>query len=90
MRKNPKSRLVSRVAQKRRLAPRIALHFAMGAALGMMLGLFLLYFDVANVRDVIESGFDPASTRTLLGAVLAIQFGIGAALTGFVLELEKA
>jgi hypothetical protein len=90
MRKNPNSRLVSRVAQKRRLASRIALHFAMGAALGMILGLCLLYFDVANITDVIESGLDPGSTRSVLGAVLAMQFGIGAALTGFVLELEKA
>jgi hypothetical protein len=90
MRNNSKWRLIVRAVQKRRLAPRIALHFAMGAALGMILGLALLYFDVANIRDVIESSFDPASTRTALGAVLAMQFGIGAALTGFVLELEKA
>jgi hypothetical protein len=90
MRKNPKWRPGVGAVQKRRLAPRIALHFAMGAALGMILGLCLLYFDVANIRDVIESGFDPAATRTALGAVLAMQFGIGAALTGFVLELEKA
>jgi hypothetical protein len=89
VRKIPKWRPVVRAAQKRRLAPRVALHFAMGAALGMILGLVLLYFDVANIRDVIESGVDPASTRTALGAVFAMQFGIGAALTGFVLELEK-
>jgi hypothetical protein len=90
MRKNTKWRQIVRAAQKRRLAPRIALHFAMGAALGMMLGLCLLYFDVANIRDVIEGSYDPNSTRTAFGAVLAMQFGIGAALTGFVLELERA
>jgi hypothetical protein len=90
MRNNPKWREVFRAIQKRRLAPRIAFHFAMGAALGMILGLCLLYFDVAEISDLIESSYDPNSTRTVLGAVLAMQFGIGAALTGFVLELEKA
>lgn len=84
MRKQSKSRLVPR------LAPRVALHFAMGAALGLILGLCLLYFDVAEIRDIIESAFDPAAARTVLGATLALQFGIGAALTGFVLELENA
>ena len=84
MRKHSKTRLLPG------LAPRVALHFAMGAALGLILGLCLMYFDVAEVRDMIENDFDPAAARTVLGMALALQFGIGAALTGFVLELEKA
>jgi hypothetical protein len=73
-----------------RLAPRIALHFAMGAALGMILGICLIYFNVAGIRNTILSHVDPGNTLAVLGATLALQFGIAAALTGFVLEIEKA
>ena len=73
-----------------RLAPRIALHFAMGAALGMILGICLIYLNVAGIRDTILSHIDPGGTLAVLGASLALQFGIAAALTGFVLETEKA
>jgi hypothetical protein len=74
-----------------RLVARLAGHFGMGAALGMLLGLCLVRFDIARIREMIESNFDPSATLTAFIGSLILHFGIGATLTGYIFqEMSKA
>ena len=80
MRKKPKNDLVAR----------LAVHFGMGATLGMILAFGLIYSNIGHVGEMIQNAFDPYGTLVEFVGSMVLHFGIGAALTGFILmEVDR-
>ena len=66
----------------------IANHAAMGIALGLVFALILIRTPFFGVLALINLSDDPSMTMgTFVGTVI-LMFGVGAALTGFVLMME--
>ena len=63
----------------------LAAHLAMGASLELAFGFCLIEFDIAHLEEIIQSAFDPGATLAVLIGSLALEFGVGATLTGFIL-----
>ena len=62
----------------------------MGASLGLVLAFCLVRLNVGDVGAMIQNAFDPGGTLAVFVGSLVLNFGIGAALTGYVLmEIDK-
>jgi len=76
------------------LKPRAALvvvnDAAMGVALGLALALILTFIPSFGVSALIDNSAVPETTMTVFVGTFAIMFGIGAALTGFLLMMEDS
>ena len=68
----------------------VASHAAMGVALGLVFALILTLHPFFGVRALIDSSRDPQATMATFVGTAAVMFGIGAALTGFLLTMEEA
>lgn len=66
----------------------VANHAAMGIALGLVFVLILTSTPFFGVLAYINHSTDPAATRAAFVGTVVLMFGIGAALTGFVLMME--
>ena len=67
----------------------VANHAAMGVALGLVFALILIWTPFFGVLPLIDLSDDPSVTvETFVGTVV-LMFGVGAALTGFVLMMEE-
>jgi hypothetical protein len=66
----------------------VANHAAMGIALGLVFALILVWTPFYGVLTLINLSNDPSATmETFVGTVVTM-FGVGAALTGFLLTME--
>jgi hypothetical protein len=70
------------------IALAVAGHAAMGVALGLVFALILMRTPFFGVLPLINLGIDPATTMTEFVVAVVLMFGVGAALTGFVLTME--
>jgi hypothetical protein len=68
----------------------IANHAAMGVALGLVFALILVSTPFFGVLPLIRLSDNPQETMTMLVGTAALMFGVGAALTGFILMMEDA
>ncbi len=66
----------------------LANHAAMGIALGLVFALILIRTPLFGVLALINLSEDPAATMATFVGTVILMFGIGAALTGFVLTME--
>jgi hypothetical protein len=65
-------------------------HAAMGVALGLVFALILTWTPFFGVLPLINLSTDPEATMAMFVGTVVLMFGIGAALTGFVLMMEDA
>jgi hypothetical protein len=70
------------------IALAVASHAAMGVALGLVFALILMRTPFFGVLPLINLSIDPATTMTEFVGAVVLMFGVGAALTGFVLTME--
>ena len=68
----------------------VANHAAMGVALGLAFALILTSTPFFGVLPLINVSDDPAATMATFVGTAALMFGVGAALTGFILAMEDA
>ena len=68
----------------------VANHAAMGVALGLIFVLILIWTPFFGVSSLIDLSDDPAETMATFVGTVILMFGVGAALTGFVLMMEDA
>ena len=89
-RSNHKQAAVRRQATIRRsgLILAVASHAAMGVSLGLVFALVLTSTPFFGVLPLINMSVDPATTMTTFVGTAALMFGVGAALTGFILVME--
>ena len=66
----------------------VANHAAMGVALGLVFALILIRTPLFGVLALINLSDDPSATMATFVGTVILMFGIGAALTGFVLTME--
>jgi hypothetical protein len=66
----------------------VANHAAMGIALGLVFALILIRTPLFGVLALINLSDDPSATMATFVGTVILMFGIGAALTGFVLTME--
>jgi hypothetical protein len=66
----------------------VANHAAMGIALGLVFALILIRTPLFGVLALINLSDDPSATMATFVGTVILMFGIGAALTGFVLAME--
>ena len=66
----------------------VANHAAMGIALGLVFALILIRTPLFGVLALINLSDDPSATMATFVGTVVLMFGIGAALTGFVLTME--
>lgn len=66
----------------------VANHAAMGVALGLVFALILISTPFFGVRALINLSDDPGATMATFVGTVILMFGVGAALTGFVLMME--
>lgn len=83
MRTNKQSR-----RQRSDIVLAVANHAAMGTALGLFFALILTWTPFFGVLPLIKLSADPATTMTTFVGTAALMFGVGAALTGFILTME--
>jgi hypothetical protein len=76
MPQKPKTSLVTKLAE----------HLLMGTLLGAIFALFLVATNLAGVSDLIKSTSQPLQNLLVLAVTLASTFGVGATITGFLLE----
>jgi hypothetical protein len=67
----------------------VAGHAAMGVALGLVFAMILTSTPCFGVLPLINLSTDPATTMTVFVVTAVSMFGIGAALTGFILTMEN-
>jgi hypothetical protein len=85
---------VMRVRKKPSIIPKpgvvlaVASHATMGIALGLVFALILIATPFFSVRALINLSDDPSATMATFLGTVALMFGVGAALTGFVLMME--
>ena len=60
----------------------------MGVALGLVFALILIRTPLFGVLALINLSDDPSATMATFVGTVILMFGIGAALTGFVLTME--
>ncbi len=95
-RKQPKQRTNTRQAAIRKQATvrrsgvvlAVANHAAMGTALGLVFALILVSTPFFGVLPLIRLSDNPDTTMATLVGTAALMFGVGAALTGFILMME--
>ena len=68
----------------------VASHAAMGTALGLVFALILVSTPFFGVLPLIRLSDNPEATMAMLVGTAALMFGVGAALTGFILMMEDA
>ena len=68
----------------------VANHAAMGVALGLVFALILVSTPLFGVLPLIRLSDNPEVTMATLVGTAALMFGVGAALTGFILMMEDA
>jgi hypothetical protein len=68
----------------------VANHAAMGAALGLVFALIVTCTPFFGVLRLINLSDDPETTMATFVGTAALMFGVGAALTGFILMMEDA
>ena len=73
---------------KRAIALAVANHAAMGVALGLVFALILVLTPFYGVLALISLSHDPAATMETFVGTVVLMFGVGAALTGFILTME--
>jgi hypothetical protein len=66
----------------------VANHAAMGVALGLVFALILIWTPLFGILPLINLSDDPAMTMETFVGTVVLMFGVGAALTGFVLMME--
>jgi hypothetical protein len=66
----------------------VANHAAMGIALGLVFALILIRTPFFGVLALIDISDDPSATMTTFVGTVILMFGVGSALTGFVLTME--
>ncbi len=66
----------------------VANHAAMGVALGLVFALILTSTPFFGVLPLIAVSDNPAQTMATFVGTAALMFGVGAALTGFILVME--
>jgi len=66
----------------------VANHAAMGVALGLVFALILIRVPFFGVLALINLSDDPGATMETFVGTVVLMFGVGAALTGFVLMME--
>ena len=76
------------VVPKPDLVLAVASHAAMGVALGLVFALILIRTPLFGVLALINLSDDPSATMATFVGTVILMFGIGAALTGFVLTME--
>jgi hypothetical protein len=74
---------------KRGLILAVANHAAMGIALGLVFALILIRTPFFGVLALINLSDDPTLTMETFVGTVVLMFGVGAALTGFVLMMEE-
>jgi uncharacterized membrane protein len=83
-------------ARKRSIIPKpglvlaLANHAAMGIALGLVFALILICTPFFGVRALINLSDDPGTAMATFVGTVILMFGVGAALTGFVLMMEDS
>jgi hypothetical protein len=78
------------VARKSSIVLAVANHAAMGTALGLVFALILVSTPFFGVLPLIRMSENPEATMATLVGTAALMFGVGAALTGFILAMEDA
>ena len=68
----------------------VASHAAMGIALGLVFALILTDMPFFGVLALINVSPDPKTTMVTFVGTVVLMFGVGAALTGFILMMEEA
>jgi hypothetical protein len=66
----------------------VAGHAAMGVALGLVFALIVIWSPLFGVLALINLSTDPQTTVTVFVGAVVSMFGIGAALTGFILMMD--
>lgn len=95
-RKQPKQRTSSKTNTRQALVEKsgailaVANHAAMGVALGLVFALILVSTPFFGVLPLIRLSDNPQATMATLVGTAALMFGVGAALTGFILTMEDA
>jgi hypothetical protein len=65
-------------------------HLLMGASLGLACAIVVLLTDLAHLRDFFDTKPDPHLAELSFALNLALAFGFGATLTGYVfMQMEK-
>jgi hypothetical protein len=65
-------------------------HLLMGACLGLLCATVVLFADLAQLRDFFDTKPDPHLAQLSFALNLALAFGFGATLTGYVfMQMEK-
>ena len=67
----------------------VASQAAMGVALGLVFALILICTPFFGVLPLINLSDDPSVTMETFVGTVVLMFGVGAALTGFVLMMEE-
>ena len=67
----------------------VASHAAMGVALGLVFALILIGTPFFGVLPLINLSDDPSVTMETFVGTVVLMFGVGAALTGFMLMMEE-
>jgi hypothetical protein len=74
--------------QARSIVLAVANHAAMGTALGLVFALILTWMPSFGILRLINLSDDPQGTMATFVGTAALMFGVGAALTGFILMME--
>lgn len=90
--KQPKQRTTTRQANvgKSGVVLAVANHAAMGTALGLVFVLILVSTPFFGVLPLIRLSDNPEAAMATFVGTAALMFGVGAALTGFILMMEDA
>jgi hypothetical protein len=89
-RTNSKTKARQAIVGKSGVVFAVANHAAMGVALGLVFALILVSTPFFGVLPLIRLSDNPQETMTMLVGTAALMFGVGAALTGFILMMEDA
>ncbi len=66
----------------------VANHAAMGVALGLVFAMILTWTPFFGVLALVKLSADPEMTMATFVGSVVLMFGVGAALTGFLLMME--
>ncbi len=89
-RTNSKTKARQAIIGKSAVVLAVANHAAMGVALGLVFALILVSTPFFGVLPLIRVSDNPQATMATLVGTAALMFGVGAALTGFILMMEDA
>ena len=89
-RTNSKTKARQAPVRKSSVVFAIANHATMGIALGLFFALILVSTPFFGVLPLIRLSDHPQETMAMLVGTAALMFGVGAALTGFILMMDDA